>query len=131
MTIYDIVAAVGEEACMPLEFSYEGFVFRVDGDVLEIFRRGAFSERVPLAWLAVQVQSFARGRLAVRIVSASRDAPLYEAMQKAKPAPGSALELFHHDRGRAPLPAVLHPGGTVVRSPRSALTRSGPDLGTV
>jgi hypothetical protein len=87
------VAAVGEEAYMPLEFSYEGFVFRVDGDVLEIFRRGAFSERVPLAWLAVQVQPFARGRLAVRIVSASRDVPLYEVMQKAKPAPGSALEL--------------------------------------
>lgn len=34
----------------------------------------------------------------MRIVSASRDVPLYEVMQKAKPAPGSALELPLHPR---------------------------------
>jgi hypothetical protein len=80
---------------MPLDFSHEGLVLRVDGDVLEIFSRGTFSHRVPLAWLAVQVQPSARGRLVVRIVSVSarHDAPLYEVMHKAKIMPGSAVEL--------------------------------------
>jgi hypothetical protein len=78
---------------MPLEFSHEGLVLRVDGDILEIFSRGAFSHRVPLAWLAVQVQPSIKGRLVVRIASARDDMPLYEVMQKAKITPGSAVEL--------------------------------------
>jgi hypothetical protein len=78
---------------MPLEFRQEGLVIRVDGDILEIFRRGAFSERVPLAWLAVQVQPSIKGRLVVRIGSSPVDLPLYEVMQKAKVMRGSAAEL--------------------------------------
>lgn len=77
---------------MPLEFSREGLVLRVDGDVLEIFSRGAFSHRVPLAWLAVQVQPSAKGRLIVRMASSRDDMPLYEVMQKARVAPGSAVD---------------------------------------
>lgn len=77
---------------MPLEFSDESLVLRVDGDVLEIFRRGAFSDRVPLAWLAVQVQPSIKGRMVVRIASARDDMPLYEVMQKAKVIPGSAVD---------------------------------------
>jgi hypothetical protein len=38
---------------MPPEFNYQGLIMRVDGDVLEIFGQGAWSHRVPLAWLAV------------------------------------------------------------------------------
>jgi hypothetical protein len=88
---------------MPLEFSHEGLVLRVDGDLLEIFNRGDFSHRVPLAWLAVQVQPSIKGSLVVRIASARDDRPLYEVMQKAKDSPvllpvvaitpGTAVEL--------------------------------------
>jgi hypothetical protein len=77
---------------MPLEFSHEGLVLRVDGDILEILIRGAFSHRVPLAWVAVQVQPAIKGRLMVRIVSARFDAPLYEVQQKARSALGMAVE---------------------------------------
>jgi len=65
---------------------------RVDGDVLEIFSRGAFGHRVPLAWLAVQVQPSIKGRLVVRIASARHDVPLYELQQKTRTTPGSAVE---------------------------------------
>jgi len=54
---------------MPLVFGHENVVLRVDGDVLEMFIRGAFSKRVPLAWLAVQVQPSIRGHLIVKIAS--------------------------------------------------------------
>jgi hypothetical protein len=77
---------------MPLEFRQESLVLRVDGDVLEIFSRGAFSERVPLAWLAVQVQPSIKGLLLVRVASSPVDLPLYEVMQKAKGMRGSAVE---------------------------------------
>jgi hypothetical protein len=92
---YDIVAAVGEEVWMPLQFSDEdqGLVLRVDGDVLEIFSRWAFSHRVPLAWLVVQVQPSIKGHLLVRIASARNDAPLYEVQHKAKSTQGSSVEL--------------------------------------
>jgi hypothetical protein len=78
---------------MPLEFSQDYFVLRVDGDVLEIFRRGAFSERVPLAWLAVRVQPSIKGRLVVQISSARDDLPLYEVLRKAKVTQGSSVDL--------------------------------------
>jgi hypothetical protein len=78
---------------MPLEFRHEGLVLRVDGDVVEIFREGGFSHRLLLAWLAVQVQPSIKGRLVVRIMSASADSPLYEVQAKAKSRPGSAVEL--------------------------------------
>jgi len=79
---------------MPLVFSDDNYlVMRVDGDILEIFRRGAFSHRVPLAWLAVQVQPSIKGRLVVRIFSAREEMPLYEVMTKAKIMPGSSVEL--------------------------------------
>jgi hypothetical protein len=78
---------------MPLVFSHERLVLRVDGDVLEIFLRGRFSERVLLAWLAVQVQPLGKGRLVLRMASAQDDGPLYEVFQKARVAPGSAVEL--------------------------------------
>jgi hypothetical protein len=78
---------------MPLEFKREYFILRVDGDVLEIFRKGAFSERVPLAWLAVQVQPSIKGRLVVQICSARNDLPLYEVLRKAKAVQGSAVDL--------------------------------------
>jgi hypothetical protein len=78
---------------MPLEFSRDYFVLRVDGDILEIFRRGAFSERIPLAWLAVTVQPSIKGRLIVQIMSARDDLPLYEVLRKAKVPRGSTVDL--------------------------------------
>ena len=78
---------------MPLEFSHQDRVFRVDGDILELFSRGAFSHRVPLAWVAVQVQPSIKGRLIVKIASARDDMPLYEVLQKARVAPGSAIDV--------------------------------------
>ena len=77
-----------------LEFRQEALILRVDGDVLEIFRRGVFSERVPLAWLAVQVLPASKGSLIVRIGSAHDDAPLYEIMQKANTARRNAVEVI-------------------------------------
>jgi hypothetical protein len=77
---------------MPLVFSYDEMVMRVDGDVLEIFSRGAFSHRILLPWLAVQVQPAIKGRLTVKIASARHDLPLYEVMRKAAAMPGSGIE---------------------------------------
>jgi len=77
---------------MPLEFRYGLVLMRVDGDILEIFTRGAFSRRIPLAWLAVQVQPSIKGRLVVKITSAYDDLPLYEMLQKASTTRGRALE---------------------------------------
>ncbi len=77
---------------MPLEFRHGLFIMRVDGDILEIFTRGTFSERVPLAWLAVQIQPSIKGRLVMRITSAYDDVPLYEMQQKARNARGGVLE---------------------------------------
>jgi hypothetical protein len=76
-----------------LAFSHEGLVMRVDGDVLEIFSRGAFSHRVLLAWLAVQVQPSIKGHLVMRIASVRGDLPLYEVMHKARVTPGSSVEV--------------------------------------
>jgi len=78
---------------MPLVLNYDIYVFRVDGDVLEIFPRGAFSHRIPLAWVGVTVQPSIKGRLVMRIRSARYDVPLYEVMQKAKIFPESSVEL--------------------------------------
>jgi hypothetical protein len=78
---------------MPLVFSRERLVLRVDGDVLEIFLKGRFSERVLLAWLAVQVRPLGKGRLGLRIASAQDDGPLYEVFQKARVSPGSSVDL--------------------------------------
>ena len=50
---------------MALEFRHDELVVRVDGDIAEIFCRGAFSHRLLLAWLAVQVQPSIRGHLVV------------------------------------------------------------------
>jgi hypothetical protein len=77
---------------MPLEFRHGLFVMRVDGDILEIFTRGSFSERLPLAWLAVQVQPSIKGSLVMRITSAYDDLPLYEMTQKTRNTRGRALE---------------------------------------
>ena len=78
---------------MPLEFRHDELVVRVDGDVAEIFCKGAFSYRVLLAWLAVQVQPSIKGRLLVRITSASADLPLYEVQAKARPVLGSTVDV--------------------------------------
>jgi len=117
---------------MPLVLSDERRVLRVDGDVLEIFIRGAFSERALLAWLAVQVHPLDRGLLQLRMASTSHDMPLYEPRHAAvrgvaegEGHAGKRCSTEHAARGRAPLPGILHPGGTVVRSPRGAVTRFG------
>jgi hypothetical protein len=73
---------------MPLVYSHESHIFRVDGDVLETFIGGESKQRVLLAWLAVQVFPLARGWLALQIGSAPPDMPLYEALQKAKAMAG-------------------------------------------
>ena len=78
---------------MGLEFGRDYFVLRVDGDVLEIFRRGAFSERIPLAWLAVEVQPSIKGKLIVRLECSRDDKPLYDVLHKARPARGAVVEL--------------------------------------
>jgi hypothetical protein len=75
------------------QFRHDDLVVRVDGDVAEIFCRGAFSHRVLLAWLAVQVQPSIKGRLVVRITSASANLPLYEVQAKARPVLGSTVEV--------------------------------------
>ena len=78
---------------MSLEFRHDQLVVRVDGDVAEIFCRGTFSQRVLLAWLAVQVQPSIRGLLIVKITSSSADLPLYEVQAKARPVRGSTVEV--------------------------------------
>ncbi len=79
---------------MPLELRQEHVLMQVDGDVLEIFRSGMSSERVPLSWLAVQVEPSIKGRLVIRIKSTPGDAPLYEVIQKAKTFQGTLMELL-------------------------------------
>ena len=80
---------------MPLEFTDEGngLIVRVDGDVVEIFLSGAFSHRVLLASLAVQVQPSIKGRLLVRI-GAAQSGPLYEVQRKIRTRPGSAVQVI-------------------------------------
>jgi hypothetical protein len=78
---------------LSLEFRHDDLIVRVDGDVAEIFSRGAFSHRLPLAWLAVQVQPSIRGQLVVRITSTPADSPLYEVQAKARPVRGSTVEV--------------------------------------
>jgi len=78
---------------VPLVYSHESHIFRVDGDLLETFIRGESKQRVLLAWLAVQVLPFARGYLALQIGSAPPDMPLYEALPKAKPMKGRGTTL--------------------------------------
>ena len=73
---------------MPLAYSHESHMFRVDGDVLETFIMGESRQRVLLAWLAVQVFPYTRGYLALQIGSAPPDMPLYEVSQKAKAMTG-------------------------------------------
>ena len=69
---------------MPLVHGYESYIFRVDGDVFEVFFRGETRGRVLLAWLAVQVFPVGRGRLGVQIGwSAIPGTPLYEVVPKA------------------------------------------------
>jgi hypothetical protein len=77
---------------MALVFSYDDMVMRVDGDVLEIFSPGAFSHRILLPHLAVQVEPAIKGRLIVKIASASLDRPLYQVMRKATGLVGSKVE---------------------------------------
>jgi hypothetical protein len=78
---------------LSLEFRHDELVVRVDGDVAEIFTRGAFSHRVLLAWLAVAVQPSIRGMLVVKVTSSSVDSPLYEVQAKARPVRGSIVEV--------------------------------------
>ena len=78
---------------MALEFRHDELVVRVDGDVAEIFCRGAFSHRLLLAWLAVQVQPSIRGHLVVKMTSTPVDSPLYEVQAKARPTRGSTVEV--------------------------------------
>jgi hypothetical protein len=78
---------------LSLEFRHDELVVRIDGDVAEIFGRGAFSHRVLLAWLSVQVQPSIKGLLVVKITSAPADAPLYELQAKARPTRGSTVEV--------------------------------------
>jgi hypothetical protein len=78
---------------MPPEFNYQGFIMRIDGDVVEIFSQGAFSHRLPLAWLAVQVLPGFRSYLTLKIGSANHDdVPLYEVLRKPKVGLGSHIE---------------------------------------
>ena len=78
---------------MSLEFRHDELVVRVDGDVAEVFWKGAFSHRLLLDWLAVQVQPSIKGRLVVKIVSSPVDLPLYEVLPKARPVRGSVVEV--------------------------------------
>ena len=78
---------------MSLEFRHDELVVRVDGDVAEIFWKGAFSHRLLLEWLAVQVQPSIKGRLVVKIMSSPVDLPLYEVLPKARPVRGSVVEV--------------------------------------
>jgi hypothetical protein len=77
-----------------LVFRQEQLILRADDDVLEIFRSGAFSERVPLIWLAVQVQPSIKGKLLLRMMSTSRPEPLYQVLPKAKATIFSAVDVI-------------------------------------
>jgi hypothetical protein len=83
----------GKGAILSLEFRHDELVVRVDGDVAEIFWRGAFSHRLLVDWLAVKVQPSIRGRLIVKLTSAPADSPLYEVQPKARPTLGSTVEV--------------------------------------
>jgi hypothetical protein len=78
---------------LSLEFRHDELVVRVDGDVAEIFWKGAFSHRLLLDWLAVQVQPSIKGRLVVKIMSSPVDLPLYEVLPKARPVRGSVVDV--------------------------------------
>jgi hypothetical protein len=78
---------------LSLEFRHDELVVRVDGDVAEVFWKGAFSHRLLLDWLAVQVQPSIKGRLVVKIMSSPVDLPLYEVLPKARPVRGSVVEV--------------------------------------
>ena len=78
---------------MSLEFRHDELVVRVDGDVAEIFCWGAFSHRLLLTWLAVQVQPSIKGHLVVKMTSMPVDSPLYEVQAKARPTRGSTVEV--------------------------------------
>jgi hypothetical protein len=77
---------------MPLEFKNEDLILRVDGDVLEMFAKGVVGKRIPLAWLAVQVQPSIKGMLIIKVASARGDAPVYEVVPKARALLGTVLE---------------------------------------
>jgi len=79
---------------VPLELKLEDLILRVDGDVLEIFRKRLFSERVPLAWLAVKVQPSIKHRLMLRIMSEPGDIPLYEVFSKAQLVLGDSVDVI-------------------------------------
>ena len=83
----------GKGACFVAGIQAHEPVVRVDGDIAEIFSKGAFSHRLLLAWLAVQGQPSIRGMLVVKITSASADMPLYEVLPKARPVRGSTVEV--------------------------------------
>lgn len=84
---------------MPLEFSHESLVLRVGGDILEILIRGAFSHRVPLAWVAVQVQPAIKGHLdGTDSVGALRRATVRGAAEGQERA-GNGRGASHQDRG--------------------------------
>jgi hypothetical protein len=82
----------GREHVLPLEFRHDEVVIRVDGDVVEVFTRQAFSHRVLLAWVSVRVQPSIKGLLIVKITSAPAGSPLYEVQSKARSTLGSTVE---------------------------------------
>jgi hypothetical protein len=84
---------VSGRVSVALEFRREDVILRVDGDVLEVFRRGTFSERILLAWLAADVQPSLKGSLIVKIACTPEDRPLYEVLQKARARRGAVVEL--------------------------------------
>ena len=108
---------------MSLEFRHDQLVVRVDGDVAEIFCRGAFSHRVLLAWLDVQVQPSIRGMLVVRITSAPADLPLYEVQAKARPVRGSTVEVAIKTEEEPLYRQFFTRVGQVCGRPRGALRR--------
>jgi hypothetical protein len=61
------------------EYQYDGHLIRVDDTVLEQFARGVLgSERIPLAWLAVGLESRKHDQVRVEIgMASSPDAPFY------------------------------------------------------
>jgi hypothetical protein len=91
---------------MPLVYSHERHIFRVDGDVLETFIRGESEQRVLLAWLAVQAFPLARGYLAIQIGSAPTDMPLYEVLPKAKAMMGRGTSTVQLSISREEEPVI-------------------------
>jgi hypothetical protein len=61
------------------EYEYDGHLIRVDGAVLEQFSRGVLgSERIPLAWVAVDLEPRRHDQLRVEIgMASSPEAPFY------------------------------------------------------